>query len=578
MICFNRLVLLDFFGEAANCVCAPCSKLDKVPVFGHPSGHLTRSLPNKDHRMDTVKSFSTQSSRMLNVQTFSRELVASLGKVSSRSLFLQTLSRLLRQQFSYDRLCINLYDPNSELLSYFTAAEGAVVNSLSPIRKAEKTTVAGHVISSRKPVVITDISQHFAESALHPMAEAGLTTTMAFPLVLNDQIMGTLHCSFRQKPSNLYEIMEFLLELSPFVAVGLGALLAMEYLEQGAVLNQVPFTGDTGDCETFFFESPAMRRFMAKVHAVAVLDIPVLILGETGTGKSRLAHYIHSRSQRRKMQFVKVNCPAMASSLFESELFGHAKGAFTGAASKRVGRFELAHQGTLFLDEIAELNQEMQSKLLHVLDDRCFERVGESVSLSVDARLIAATNVRMQDAVAEGKVRSDFYYRLSSCVLEIPPLRERLDDIPALSSFFVNQLSNQYSLPNIQLSQDILQHLASHHWPGNVRELRNVINSLLIRMSISGELRSEDIEEALQTDATVFAEPTGSDAPKQVRAQDVSLEEVERQHILQALKRTRGVISGPKGAAKKLGLSRSTLQRRMAKLGIDADSIKNMDA
>ena len=517
--------------------------------------------------MDTLKTTKAHAQRMLNAQTLSRELVASLGKVSSRNVFLQTLSRLFRQQFSFDRLCINLYDPNSELLSYFTAAEGAVINSLSPIRKAEKNTVAGHVIASRKPVVITDISQHFAESMLHPMAEAGLSTTMAFPLILSDKIIGTLHCSFRQKPDNLYEIMEHLLELAPYVAVGLGALLAMEYLEQGASLNQIQFTSED-ECETFFFESPVMRRFVAKVHAVARLDIPVLILGETGTGKSRLAHYIHCNSQRRKMQFVKVNCPAMASTIFESELFGHAKGAFTGAATKRVGRFELAHQGTLFLDEIAELNQEMQSKLLHVLDDRCFERVGESVSFSVDTRLVAATNVKMSEAVSKGKVRSDFYYRLSSCVLEIPPLRERVDDIPALSSFFVTQLSTQYSLPQIQLSQNILHRLGQHRWPGNARELRNVINALLIKKSITGKLDDRDIEEALCTDAIAFAEMKDHSLAPATTSSSCSLEEVERQHIIQALERTRGVISGPKGAAKILGLSRSTLQRRMVKLRI----------
>lgn len=526
--------------------------------------------------MDSATNMRTHSSRMIGAQAMGRELVSSLGKVSSRNLFLQNLSRLFRQQFSFDRLCINLYDPNSELLSYFTAAEGAVINSLSPIRKAEKTTVAGHVIESRKPVVITDVSQHFVESMLHPMAEAGLTTTMAFPLILNDKIIGTLHCSFRKKPENLYEIMEFLLELSPFVAVGLGALLAMEHLEQGASLNQVPYTGDTGESETFFFESQSMRRFMARVHAVAVLDIPVLILGETGTGKSRLAHYIHCRSQRREKQFVKVNCPAMASTLFESELFGHAKGAFTGAAAKRVGRFELAHQGTLFLDEIAELNQEMQSKLLHVLDDSCFERVGESVSFSVDARIIAATNVKMREAVAQGKVRSDFYYRLSSCTLEIPPLRDRIEDIPALSSYFVSQLCSQYSLPQIQLSQDLLHQLQTHCWPGNARELRNVISTLLIKHGLSGKLSRQDIQDALRTDALAYPQASAESLPAPpMPPSSCSLEEVERQHIKEALFRSGGVISGPKGAAKMLGLSRSTLQRRMLKLGIDASASKN---
>ena len=195
--------------------------------------------------METETQLKTQSPHISTAHVLGRELIISLGKKTSRNAFLQTISRLLRQQFRYDRLCINLYDPNSELLSYFAAAEGAVVNALSPIRKAEKTTVAGHVIASRKPVVITDISQYFSEAAmLHPMAEAGLAATMAFPLMLGDRIVGTLHCSFRRKPDNLYEIMEFLLELAPAVAAGLGVLLAMESLEQGAELNRVAFTGD----------------------------------------------------------------------------------------------------------------------------------------------------------------------------------------------------------------------------------------------------------------------------------------------------------------------------------------------
>lgn len=521
--------------------------------------------------METETQLKTQSPHISAAHVLGRELIISLGKKTSRNAFLQTISRLLRQQFRYDRLCINLYDPNSELLSYFAAAEGAVVNALSPIRKAEKTTVAGHVIASRKPVVITDISQYFSEAAmLHPMAEAGLAATMAFPLMLGDRIVGTLHCSFRRKPDNLYEIMEFLLELAPAVAAGLGVLLAMESLEQGAELNRVAFTGDAQECETFFFESRAMRQFMAKVHAVAKLDIPVLILGETGTGKSRLAHYIHCNSQRRKMQFVQVNCPAMAPSLFESELFGHAKGAFTGAATKRIGRFELAHQGTLFLDEIAELSCEMQSKLLHVLDDSCFERVGESVSLSVDTRLLSATNVNMRQAVSSGQVRRDFYHRLSSCVLEVPPLRDRKDDIPALAGFFISQLSRKYGLRQIQLSRDILDRLAGHTWEGNVRELRNVIAALLIAKSTTGKLTPSDIEEALSKDADVRGETTVSVSDSAGRSHKHRLEDFEREHIRQALEKSKGVVSGPKGAARMLGLTRSTLQRRMQKLGLSA--------
>lgn len=534
--------------------------------------------------MHTPKRPKAQDMRLLSAYTLSRKLISSLSKASSRSIFLQTLSNLLRQHFEHDRLCINLYDPDSELLSYFTAAEGTVVNSLSPIRRAEKSTVAGHVIESRKPVVITDISEHFSESMLHPMAEAGLTTTMAFPLILDDKILGTMHCSFREKPNNLYEIMEMLLDLSPYVTAGLGSLLALEQLKKGSEIEHVRIINEPATCETFFFESPVMRQLMAKVHAVAKLDIPILILGETGTGKSRLAHYIHTNSRRQKKQFVKVNCPAMASTLFESELFGHAKGAFTGAASKRVGRFELAHQGTLFLDEIAELNTEMQSKLLHVLEDRCFERVGESVSFSVDVRIIAATNVKINEAISKNRLRSDFYYRLSSCVIEIPPLRERTEDIPALSTFFMSQLVNQYSLPHFTLSKAIVDKLCTHSWPGNARELHNVINSLLIKKSIAGTISESDVEEALQTGDIGYGKVAGTVSGNTVEKQtdqvdpeneeaegaceSRTLEDIEREHILHVLNRTNGVISGPKGAAKVLGMSRSTLQRRIRKFGL----------
>lgn len=514
-------------------------------------------------------------------QTLNRELIKELSRPTSRASFFQTLSRLLRRQFSFDRLCINLYDPNSELLSYFAAAEGTVVNALSPVRKAEKTTVAGHVIASRKPVVITDIAQHFAESMLHPMSEAGLTTTMAFPLILNDVIIATLHCSFVHKPDNIYSIMELLLEICPYVAACLGALLAMEQLEQGLAFTPLR-PGELPDMrEDFIFESPRMRQFMHMVHKVASLDMPVLLLGETGSGKTHLARRIHRLSKRSKQDFVRVNCPALATNLFESELFGHAKGAFTGASVKRVGRVELAHQGTLFLDEIAELNQEMQSKLLHVLEDMTFERVGESVSLSVDARMIAATNVSVPEALRDGRLRSDFYYRLSSCALELPPLRERREDIPILASYFINQLSAQHGLPKARLSAAVTEVLLGHSWPGNIRELRNVVSRLLLKNCIADALTKEDARQAVLTDmdqeegpACPSRETRPTPAPATIRTPCAKLRDMERDHILQALRQAGGVVSGPRGAAALLDLPRSTLQHRMRKLGIHPRGMK----
>ncbi len=509
-----------------------------------------------------------------------RELNRKLEKVSTRSAFFQTLSKQLQQYFEFDRLCINLYDPDSELLSFFSAAEGKLVNSLSPVRKAEKTTVAGHVIASRKPVVITDIAEHFTESVLHPMAEAGLTTTMAFPLLLHEKIMGTLHCSFVKKPDNLYGIMELFLELCPSVAVCLGAVLSSENQEHGGWTSALHTDLQPVDTEDFIFVGQNMRDFMHKVNIVAKLDVPVLLLGETGTGKTHLAQHIHCTSKRNKQHFVKVNCPALASTLFESELFGHAKGAFTGASVKRVGRFELAHQGTLFLDEIAELSAEMQSKLLHVLDNKCFERVGESVSMAVDTRLVAATNVNIPRAVREGRLRSDFYHRLSACTLELPALRERREEIPVLAGFFVNKLAALYGLPRMQLGQDVLQRLQGYSWPGNIRELRNVINGLLLQNCLTGKVTQLDVDIVLRN-GVLHEPPAASEIPEVRPAPSVpsmdapleSLEEMEKRHIENALKSAGYVVSGPNGAAALLGLPRSTLQHRMRKLGISARKV-----
>ena len=499
------------------------------------------------------------------------ELNKELENSSSRTSFFQCLSKLLQRHLDFDRLCINLYDPNSELLSFFAAAEGTVVNALSPVRKAEKTTVAGHVIASCKPVIITDIAQHFAESQLHPMAEAGLTTTMAFPLLLNGNILGTLHCSFVKKPENLYNIMELFLELSSSVAICLGAVLAAEGLEQGLGLNPLQCSLQPVHYDDFIFISQTMRHFMKRVNIIAKLDVPVLLLGETGTGKTHLAQYIHYNSNRNSQHFVKVNCPALAPTLFESELFGHAKGAFTGASTKRLGRFEIAHQGTLFLDEIAELSGEMQSKLLHVLDDRRFERVGESVSLDVDTRIVAATNVPVRRAVNEGRLRSDFYHRLSVCILEMPPLRDRLEDIPVLVGFFINKLSAMYNLPRAKFSHPVISRLQSYTWPGNIRELRNVMSSLLLQNCVAGEITECDVDNALQNEmleAGTLGAPVRTSFPQPGPEADSSLEEVERKHIETALERCGGVVSGPKGAATLLGLPRSTLQHRMRKLGV----------
>ncbi|MCL1985065.1 MAG: sigma 54-interacting transcriptional regulator [Betaproteobacteria bacterium] len=521
----------------------------------------------------------------------------------NRSLFFSTLSRLLQEYFHFDRLCINLYDHQGEMLIYFTAAEGTMVSTLSPVRPAEvSSTVAGHVIATRKPVIITDFTQYFSESSVHPIAEAGLTATVAFPLMLDNEIIATLHCSFAEKPDNLYDITSFLLEISPVVATCVGAIFALEHLRQRDPNLQIqPYAILPPDGSIICY-SKAMREVMRKVDAVAKLDIPVLLLGETGTGKSLLAQDIHRRSQRKNAHFIKVNCPSLSQTLFESELFGHAKGAFTGAAQKRTGRFELAHGGSLFLDEIGELTPEMQGKLLQVLEDSSFERVGESMPLAIDVRVIAATNITISEALASGKLREDLFYRLALCTIELPALRERQEDIAPLATALAAQASAKLGLPSIKLPPALMIPLHEYSWPGNVRELRNVIIRIVLQAASKKQITLNMVEEILKTGQHLVStksmerrilklatsSPVRNDrksnntlpllgAFKVKSGQNLPLPavdkrtllEVEREHIMKMLEHTRGVIAGPNGAAALLGMPRSTLQHKIRKLGLE---------
>jgi transcriptional regulator with GAF, ATPase, and Fis domain len=512
-----------------------------------------------------------------------KKLMRQLVSRAGRKAFFSTLSQLIQEYFTFDRLCINLYDQHSEMLTYFTAAEGTVVSTLSPVRPADPSgTVAGHVIATRKPVIITDFARYFSESSVHPIAEAGLTVTMAFPLLLGNKVIATLHCSFAKKPQKLYEIIAFFLELTPAVAICLGAMLSLEQADEAATHARPRLSLEAAVDEKIICYSEAMRKVMRHLDVAARLDAPLLLLGETGTGKSLFAQEIHRRSPRKKRAFVRVNCPGLASTLFESELFGHARGAYTGALTKRMGRFELADGGTLFLDEIAELPPEMQSKLLQVLEDGSFERVGESVSLKVDTRIVAATNVNVNTALAEHRLRADLFFRLACFTVTLPPLRERKEDIAPLIALISEQASANFGLPRTVFSAATLRPLQHHNWPGNVRELRNTINHLVIRQSVYGRLTVADVEAVLRENrlyaaASSDVPPTEEKRPQPhspprrrpgLAEKEESLADMERRHILEALSRSGGVVSGPTGAATRLGLPRSTLQHRMRKLGI----------
>ena len=299
--------------------------------------------------------------------------------------------------------------------------------------------------------------------------------------------------------------------------------------------------------------SAAMRRVFRNVEMVAGTDSTVLLLGETGTGKELIARAIHNSSRRRHAVMVKVNCGALPSSLAESELFGHEKGAFTGALQLKKGRFELANRGTIFLDEIGELSLEVQVKLLRVLQEQEIERLGATQTTRIDVRTIAATNRDLDEEVRAGRFRPDLFYRLNIFPIRVPPLRERKEDVPSLAAHFVSEFAKRMGKPVQQIGAGALARLTAYGWPGNVRELANVLERAVI----------------LCDGDTVLEEHLGALAQVSRGAGAfLTLEELERQHIARALEQTGGVLAGPKGAARLLGMSRSTVWSRMKKLGV----------
>ncbi len=304
--------------------------------------------------------------------------------------------------------------------------------------------------------------------------------------------------------------------------------------------------------------SETYKKVLREVEQVAPTDATVLVLGETGTGKTLIANNIHRLSQRADKPLIKVNCAALPENLIESELFGHEKGAFTGAYARKPGRFELADKGTLFLDEIGELPLELQAKLLRVLQDGEFEPLGGTHTKKVNVRVIAATNQNLEQLVQQGAFRADLYYRLNVFPIHNPPLRERKEDIPLLARYFVNKFNTKTNKKITAISKKTMQLLEQYNWPGNIRQLENAIERAVV-LSTGPKLEIEGWFENSTVENTETSDSTGFD----------TLEENERKHILEALKRTEGRVTGARGAGKLLGLNDKTLQSRMRKLGIN---------
>jgi formate hydrogenlyase transcriptional activator len=469
----------------------------------------------------------------------------------------------IRQCMQCDKVGVALPDPeDGELRRYVSDHAGCEEMSVGSV--PERTRI---VFRTGKPMIATR-----EELAAEFEAAVGLNSLCVYPLIMRERVLGVFGLESSRENAFTEDDLTFLGQVANQIAIAVENALAYGqiselkdklaqenvYLES-EIRSELHFEDIVGNSEP-------LRRVLREVETVAPADSTVLIYGETGTGKELIARAVHNLSSRKSNPFVRLNCAAIPTGLLESELFGHEKGAFTGAIIQRVGRFELANRGTIFLDEIGDIPLELQPKLLRVLQEREFERLGSTRTLRTDARLIAATNRDLKTMVEEQKFRSDLYYRLKVFPIRVPSLRERKEDIPLLVRHFVKEFSRRNDRVIDTIPSETMQALVRYHWPGNIRELQNVVERAVIisRGPVLNVALGELTSDVRSISAPVVT--TAKSAPRE-RLQEI-LEETERNQILRALEEANGVVAGPNGAAARLGLKRTTLQLKMQKLGI----------
>jgi formate hydrogenlyase transcriptional activator len=417
---------------------------------------------------------------------------------------------------------------------------------------------AGQVLETGKPLLLDSeaLGKYRPQLNLFTM---GLKSVCILPMITRDKVLGTLNLGCLREGAFSAGDLDFLSQLAGQIAIGVENALnfqkvaeARERLaeERDYLIEEIR---TDHDFEAIIGQSAAFKRILKQAELVAPTSSTVLILGETGTGKEVLARAIHDISPRRERTFVSVNCAAIPLGLLESELFGHEKGAFTGAIAQKIGRFELAHQGTLFLDEVGDIPLELQPKLLRVLQEQEFERLGSTRTLHVDARVMAATSRDLTEMVENREFRGDLYYRLNIFPILVPPLRERPEDIPLLAAHFTDKYARRMDKRISKIPAETMEALRHYPWPGNVRELQNFIERAAILTS--GSTLQAPLLELQQ-------------ASRKVPRQGRTLAEAEKDQILRALRESEWALGGPGGAAERLGLKRTTLFYRMRKLGI----------
>jgi formate hydrogenlyase transcriptional activator len=484
----------------------------------------------------------------------------------------------IRRVVSFDRAAFLIHQPETKtlkLLSMDSDTESEFFR-LGKEYDLQETRVSAWVLDRQQAVVRGNLEKEQQSAGDQRLVAEGIQSYCVVPLVAMGNSIGTFTVWSETKNRYSEADAELLQEVANQVALAIANMKSFEEiatlkarLEKENVYLQEEIR-TVHNFEEIVGNSPTLLELLRRVDQVAPTDSSVLIYGETGTGKELIARAIHDRSTRKNRPLVKVNCSAISAGLVESELFGHVKGAFTGAFERRIGRFELADGGTLFLDEVGELPLETQVKLLRVLQEREFEPVGSNRSVHVDVRIIAATNRNLRESISAGSFRSDLFYRLNVFPLEVPPLRERSPDILQLAMFFLSRYSRNLGKRMEGISTAATERLIRYSWPGNIRELQNVIERALILshgpiLELETDLISVTASEALRDAAlevAAAAQPTGPSSSLK------TLEEVERAHISAVLQQTRGVIEGANGAAKILGMHPNTLRHRMEKLGI----------
>lgn len=504
-------------------------------------------------------------------ESFLLEVTNALLSSLDITKLLVAIGACVRQVKAFDYASVSVYDPETKMFRVHSIGTAPGIPVLpDAVLLPVAGTPHGVAYASGKPLLLKGIAaERFPCDLPEHLARASVKSGCWIPLMGREGPLGSLNLYSRKLEEFTEDDANALAQLGSQISVALDNALAFQRMGDlnARLANEKLYLEDELRTETDFRDivgnSRALKRVLKQIETVAPTDSTVLILGETGTGKERLARAVHELSPRRGHAFVKVNCASVPAGLLESELFGHEKGAFTGAIAQRVGRFELAHQGTLFLDEVGEIPLELQSKLLRVLQEKQFERLGNSRTMMSDVRIVAATNRDLNKLIASGQFRSDLYYRLSVFPVMVPPLRDRTGDIPLLVHYFLARFAKRMGKRVEIVPQDTMQALCRYPWPGNVRELEHVIERAVI-LSPGAELRIPRGE---------FEAPSGPEPAEGHSKPSDALEDIERGHILNVLKETKGKIGGAGGAAERLGMNRTTLNSRMQKLGISRRDI-----